>query len=277
MEVIYVSRDQLGLPPVGHNHDVQGVRRGYPYRVPPSKFTRLNIHHTVIVMGDYDHDGYLNGDMDDIRQYMRRLMTVRQDDLGPEVPYSFVIFEHPNPNVCIVAEGRGVGRVGAHTKGNNSMSYGVAFAGNTSTRDITPGMVAGVRFCGRFLANPTNSRETRPHSFYKATACPGVSATSKLTLMQPPFTDPIRPTPAEVCTLELTLPILKIGLQGNTHVRKVQSILNILIGAALTDDGHFGPKTEAAIKQFQRGLKFTTVNGIVDEDTWRALLIVPTT
>lgn len=78
--------------------------------IPHQQFVGLVIHHTVI---DYVVGG-------DAAAYMRRLQRSRPD-LGLEVPYSFVIFETEDPNSCIVAEGRGWGRSGAHTVGYNCL------------------------------------------------------------------------------------------------------------------------------------------------------------
>ena len=176
MTVIYVDRADWGAGALGSGHIVSH-----------SQFTGLAAHHTVMVMPDYDRDGYLHGDLDDVRRYMRQLQHSRPD-LGDEVPYSFVVFEGARPGDCIVAEGRGWGVTGAHTSGQNSSRYGVALAGNSTARRVTDGMVEGYRWVGRQLANPRRARPTIGHRDVKATECPGDSLYARLDEIQPPFT-----------------------------------------------------------------------------------------
>jgi peptidoglycan hydrolase-like protein with peptidoglycan-binding domain len=65
------------------------------------------------------------------------------------------------------------------------------------------------------------------------------------------------------------LPVLRRGSKG-WQVRKVQALVNVAIGAGLSEDGDFGPATEAGVKRFQssRGLASDGVVGVV---TWGAL------
>jgi len=39
-------------------------------------------------------------------------------------------------------------------------------------------------------------------------------------------------------------------------------------------DGVFGPRTKAAVKDFQRSLFFLHPNGVVDRSTWDALFLL---
>lgn len=175
MSVRYVSRDEWGAGPIGAGH-----------AVPHSQFTGLAVHHTVMVMPDYDRDGFLHGDLDDIKRYMRQLQVSRPD-LGIEVPYSQVVFRGARDGDCVVAEGRGFGRTGAHTAGQNSSRYGVAYAGNASTDPATDGVVDGIRWVGSKLANPAGARPTIGHRDVKATECPGNHLYARLDELQPPF------------------------------------------------------------------------------------------
>ncbi len=173
----FVTREDWGGGP---------VRSGY--QVDPARFVRLVVHHTVMVLRDYDGDGFRHGDLDDVYQYMRALQTARPD-LGPEVPYSFVIFAGSHPLEVFVVEGRGRGRTGAHTAGQNSTAYGVAYAGNTQVETVTPGMEEGVRWVGRTqLVDPANARPTDGHWQSKATACQGRNGKAVQARQQPPFT-----------------------------------------------------------------------------------------
>lgn len=187
MSVTYLSREALGLPYVGAIHDARHIRKGYPHPKPHSAFTRINVHHTVVAMIDYDHDKLIMDDTDDMERYMRALMTMRQGDLGPEIPYSFIVFESADPSHSYVAEGRGFGRTGAHTQGENSSSYGVSLAGNFSIRNPTPGMLDGIRWVGSRLHDPARARKTLGHRDHKFTECPGNHMYSLLPHVQPPF------------------------------------------------------------------------------------------
>ena len=155
--------------------------------VASTRFVGLVAHHTVMVVSDWDGDGIVHGDLDDIARFMRRLTEVRAVDLGPEVPYSFVVFRTDDPNHAIVAEGRGLGRTGAHTAGYNSTRYGVAYAGNTITAPVTPGVISAYRWIGTLLHDPAGAAATTGHRDHKSTACPGTNLYAALDQLQPPF------------------------------------------------------------------------------------------
>lgn len=59
------------------------------------------------------------------------------------------------------------------------------------------------------------------------------------------------------------------GSYGNS-VREVQCFLNER-GYGLVVDGHFGPKTDKAVRSFQR-VRGLQVDGVVGPQTWRALV-----
>lgn len=67
---------------------------------------------------------------------------------------------------------------------------------------------------------------------------------------------------------------VKNGSKG-TEVTLLQTTLNKLGGYGLTEDGIFGPKTEAAVKDFQKK-KGLDVDGIVGPKTWTALGVTST-
>ncbi|MEM9710586.1 MAG: peptidoglycan recognition family protein [Actinomycetota bacterium] len=176
--VTYLDRTDVGLGAV----PVRG------HVVPTSRFVGIVAHHTVSVVQDWDRDGITHGDLDDIGRFMRNLTRVRAADLGPEVPYSFVVFRTDDPNHAVVAEGRGLGRTGAHTEGFNSTRYGVAYAGNTIHDPVTPGVASAYRWVGSLLDDPIGARPTIGHRDTKATACPGTQLYAELGRLQPPFT-----------------------------------------------------------------------------------------
>jgi zinc D-Ala-D-Ala carboxypeptidase len=73
--------------------------------------------------------------------------------------------------------------------------------------------------------------------------------------------------------VSLSLPILRKGqYSGEPPVERLQFMLNFVKGADDLDvDGIFGPKTEAAVRDFQQNANLA-VDGIVGTQTWTALL-----
>jgi peptidoglycan hydrolase-like protein with peptidoglycan-binding domain len=71
----------------------------------------------------------------------------------------------------------------------------------------------------------------------------------------------------------LSLPALRKGQHsGEQPVYRLQFMLNFIAGVDNLDvDGIFGPKTEAAVRDFQQGENLS-VDGIVGRQTWTALL-----
>ena len=168
------------------------------YGVPPTQMQGWVLHHTYWVMPDFDRDGFLHGDHDDIREYMRRLQRARPD-LGNEVPYSWVVFRGARDDQCVIAEGRGRGRTGAHTAGLNSSRYAWAIAGDSDQLGVTPGMIRGMRWLAAretpWAREATIGHKDAPAYWsdgrnLNATACPGRVGYTKLPDLQPPFVDP---------------------------------------------------------------------------------------
>jgi peptidoglycan hydrolase-like protein with peptidoglycan-binding domain len=71
----------------------------------------------------------------------------------------------------------------------------------------------------------------------------------------------------------LSLPVLRRGQHsGEPPVERLQFMLNFVKGVDdLEVDGIFGPRTEAAVRDFQQNENLT-VDGIVGRRTWTALL-----
>jgi peptidoglycan hydrolase-like protein with peptidoglycan-binding domain len=70
--------------------------------------------------------------------------------------------------------------------------------------------------------------------------------------------------------VSLQWPLEQDGSTGE-NVRSIQYLLNDH-GSRLTVDGIFGPRTESAVRQFQREHDLT-VDGIVGNQTWSALIV----
>ncbi|OKH40546.1 hypothetical protein NIES2119_02740 [[Phormidium ambiguum] IAM M-71] len=64
--------------------------------------------------------------------------------------------------------------------------------------------------------------------------------------------------------------ILRLGSKGK-DVTYLQQILNKK-GYSLKVDGDFGPRTEDAVRRFQKSHGLKKVDGIVGPATWNALL-----
>lgn len=61
------------------------------------------------------------------------------------------------------------------------------------------------------------------------------------------------------------------GIYNDGRVGDVQRALNAKMGAGLTVDNDFGPRTEQAVRQFQAGMGLATT-GVVDATTWNILI-----
>ena len=80
-------------------------------------------------------------------------------------------------------------------------------------------------------------------------------------------------TPEAQAQVTLSLPILRKGQHaGEPPVERLQFMLNFVKGVEDLDvDGIFGPKTEAAVRDFQQNENLSA-DGIVGKQTWTALL-----
>lgn len=147
------TRDQWGAT---------GPRNSYSMKLPA---LGAHVHHTVMLV--IDRDGNLDP-TDDADDDMRRIEAARPD--LRVFPYSECF--HPSG---IVAEGSGT-RVGAHTAGFNSTSFGMSFMGNLSILEPT---AASLEALSRRLADKVLAGEMvrdfylRGHRDRKATECPG--------------------------------------------------------------------------------------------------------
>lgn len=97
-----------------------------------------------------------------------------------------------------------------------------------------------------------------------ALLCVMLICAQMFTMMASAATDPYPP-----------LPTLKNGGDWNKYswciVKALQRMLNYANNAGLTVDGYFGPKTEKAVKNFQKKYGCKLVDGIVGTETWNKL------
>ena len=103
------------------------------FAVSRAQRTELIIHHTV--GNDPDGTPLIWETDDEIQKHMRFLQTVRQAELGADIPYNFVAFIRPDWSIT-VCEGRGFDRTGAHTKYRNTSGVATSFAGDFHNQTI---------------------------------------------------------------------------------------------------------------------------------------------
>jgi len=132
------------------------------------------------------------------------------------------------------------------------------------------------------LAADLSVQDLRPSSFGAFTeirisgtytAFPDLSRTDPVNTPPPTITEPPglpHPPPPENIWPQFPGVILQRGMQGPS-IRQVQERLNILgANPRLSEDGAFGPLTEAAVIAFQ-GQRGLNADGIVGVITWNAL------
>jgi hypothetical protein len=173
--------------------DDWGARTDLPRRgaiVDPRRRTKVFIHHTVLVDDDATPNQWET--IDEVKHQMRRLQTIRAQDLGPDVPYSMVAFCMANGDL-VLGEGRGLQRSGAHTAGHNTAALGISFQGNFEGMPLPVHFDAQLAALGDWLRQLREQqgfvnlgterplgREVFAHRDVKATACPGEHLFRKL-------------------------------------------------------------------------------------------------
>lgn len=109
---------------------------------------------------------------------MRKLDDIGQSRFKGGISYTFVVF--PSGRIY---EGHSIGRVGAHTKGHNSISAGIALAGNNDVHQVTAEQIAAIAWLLQYGIDKGWWREPKldgGHRDTKATACPGKNAYDKI-------------------------------------------------------------------------------------------------
>lgn len=147
-------------------------------------------------------------------------MTVDLSETGPEITADAYAdmrsveaiglqrFSQFSYSYCIhvngaILEGAGTRR-GAHTKGRNSTSYGLALIGNYEILHPTREQFSSVQWLIAHLQREQKLRRdasvypTGGHRDLMSTACPGKHAYAKLDVFRQPFTPPPAPTPQGV-------------------------------------------------------------------------------
>jgi hypothetical protein len=159
-----------------------------------SRRTKVFIHHTVIV----DNDATANQweSVDEVKQKMRQLQTVRRQDLGADVPYSMVAFCMANGDL-ILGEGRDIDRSGAHTSGHNTAALGISFQGDFEHHPVPAEFNSQIAALSNWLRQLREQqgfvnlgterpmgREVFAHRDVRASDCPGVHIFNRLSAIR---------------------------------------------------------------------------------------------
>lgn len=213
---------------------------------------------------------------------VRGIQAFHMDSRGwVDIAYSAVVCPHG-----YVFEGRWTGkRTAANgTNGCNQHRYAVMYlAGETDP--FTPEAQSGMRDAFEAL----DPDDLKPHDWCHSTSCPGPTVRAWIAAGAPrpgvPAPGPA-PQPAPVHTHAMPLVRIRNGKGEVFHpeasrwftqgpgiawweIRDVQHHLNTH-GAKLTEDGIGGPKTDAAIRAFQRA-NGLSVDGVIGPASWARL------
>lgn len=113
-------------------------------------------------------------------RYLREIEAYHLSKGWAGIGYQLVVFRTIFGRT-VIYEGRGVGYIGAHTAGENSISLGVSVVGNYETQKIQPSVIKRLRelfdhlhdaghLQGPRTTHPTGGHRDAPGA---ATACPG--------------------------------------------------------------------------------------------------------
>lgn len=172
--MIELSRAQWGA-------NAAHPRKGH--HIGPLHRTEVFIHHTTVI--DRDETANTWDSLAQVRARMRTLQTLREQDLGADVPYNHVAFCMASGEL-VLCEGRGLGRTGAHTTNHNRSALGIAFQGNFEAHALPAyfdqqlqelaGWLGRLRRTGGFErlgdVRPANA-QVFGHRDVRATLCPG--------------------------------------------------------------------------------------------------------
>ena len=170
------------------------------------------------------------------RAAMRALERTGIARFGSTISYHVVVF--PSGRAY---EGVSLDRRGQHVARHNSVTRGLAFAGNFSSSDPTPAALAtalGIIEMWRQSPHVIHSAPALPHSHWSATACPGRAHSALLAFNPnsapqpapaaptPPQPAPAQPAPAQPTgrTVEQAAREVIRGLHGTGHEQRRRSL-----------------------------------------------------
>ena len=235
----------------------------YDRRLP---ITEWWLHHSVTIAPD------LVPPFDDDDRAIRLLETIGQQRFGGGISYTY-----PVTPVGRVYEGHGIRRVGAHTKGHNTVGAAFCLVGNYDRVDPTDAQrhaIAEVMVDHHRRGWATRHTLNGGHRDVYPTSCPGARGYAAIAdinrrarLMYATATpSPVKDAPAKVVKVVKKAvtrkPALAVdGRRGPATIRAMQR----WVGA--TPDGLWGPQTRRALQKRLR----VPVDGIVGPQTIRAL------
>lgn len=241
MAWIFLDREDWGADPAL-------PRLGAP--VERSERSEVFIHHTV----ETDEDPTPNEweSLDEVGAEMRKLQVIRRQDLGADVPYSFVAFCMADGDLAI-CEGRGLDRQGAHTVGHNRSALAVSFQGNFELEPLPAQFDAQLAALGDWLrslrvdhgfselgSRRPAGRQLWGHRDVKATACPGRHLFERLAAVR--YRDDDFVQEGEMAMDEATWKVVQRSLQA----------LDPPLYAGKPIDGKPGRNTNTSLQAFER-------------------------
>lgn len=176
-----------------------------------------------------------------------------------DVGYNFLVSNSTGK----IYEGRGWTVIGAHVAGHNTPNIGVVIL-KKGDEPIT----AAARAAVRWLADQGDAKKRQHggggklrklvHRDLAATSCPGDAITQWVKSGMPVSSAPApapEPTPSTFTeAIMKALPTVRLGHHDAKTVKTVQAIVNRdrhTGDAELLEDGAWGPKTDAAVRQWQ--------------------------
>lgn len=166
---------------------------------------------------------------------IRKLEDIGQSRFKGGISYTFVVA--PSGRIY---EGHSIGRVGAHTKGHNSISAGICLLGNYEDNKVTAEQVAAIAWLLQHGIDKgwwTEPKLDGGHRDTKATACPGKNAyakipainaaTAKNTGKLPDSSKPGKPKPkpdSSGKSIQQMASEVRAGKHGNGHDNRRKSL-----------------------------------------------------
>ena len=240
------------------SRETWGARHDDGFGPAPLPVGEVYLHHSVTVAPD------LLPPFDDDDAAVRTLEQIGEARFGRGISYTFVVTP-----VGRVYEGHGIARVGAHTRGRNSISRAVCLVGNYELAVPSPAMVTAVVKLlqyGHAQGWWTRARLTGGHRDAPgaSTACPGRHAMAAI---------PEINRRAEALAVERRVLRTQAPMLAGDDVAGLQAGLRKWFpsyAGHLAVDGVYGPATAAVVSEFQvrSGL---VGDGIVGPATWAAL------
>jgi len=173
--------------------------------------------------------------------------------------------------------GRDLSAMGAHASGYNRGSIGICLNGLDSS-DFNEGQFDTLRRVCSEIDRAHGGLRFREHNDVVAKACPvfdaykvlGLDRDGKMTRHTGN-----RPPPSSIPMVDVAVDLAQLGLgDEHSHVCLVQVLVTTQINSdSVVVDGFFGPRTQAAVQEFQAA-EGLVADGIVGAKTWPALLDV---